>query len=409
MLIQNLHVSRHSKPANVSTMTGFTAINGPTANRTSELQSQIPTTASTAVRWTRSSTKNEQAKSVVSDYLGRGNPEATPQAGPLHSPGSKKTSNKIRKRNSTLATQGEAKWRKIGDVSDGMPISKPAEQKKATGTKAKDRLVNVNGTESVQTPKRLTQTCNPALSAPSELPVLNGQTQPISVFAPSTSMDALHNRSQQTSLDAIRASSGYSTTLYTGSRAPLNIQRGGKHVQPWQSHTANNDQAGAVVNTRLLRPHKAVATQEAKTGVEDSSVDGDDDDFMKAIDLAENPEATSKPICKAKQASVNEAQLPTPVNSDGLSEQPRSKRKASQREYAIAPAFDEDVIDLDDRDDAEIADLTKTVEAETAVRRPPTPPKRDRRKIIREVDKDEEYVGTLISVPENQSLGMLSS
>lgn len=392
-------------------------------------------------------------------------------SGPLHGPGIKKTAAKGKKRTRDESSQKNAKRRKTSDVSAGMPVTKSAPKPKKTSTtksvnsKApKEPKSKTSAAPNVPEQKAKTTTNEAGyISERPQSDISPSDAAPsVSVFAPTTSMNSLHSTSQQTSLDAVRSSAGQSATVYQRAKTRDNNHAGVQLAQPLLKPAAEpRAYTGSEASTRALQPRKAntahstpssasdehdgivdavdvparkpstdkkqprtterstnsrvtkhssekpqgKSTHIAKDGEEDFIGD-DEDGLIDALDKVDIIEAKSNPPSKKQPASTTSAQLPTPVNSDEPIQAPASKRTANKRKPTAILTPDEEFMQLCDEDEAEPLGLTETAE-EIAAERSPTPPQRDKKLNMREVNPHEDYGGALFSDADRQLLGML--
>lgn len=426
--------------ASVPAMAGFTAINAPEvgykeASGTSQPPegakvSSVPSTV-------------DQRKSVASEYLGRGDAESgtlrlIQDVGPLHGPGSKKAGAKSKKRASSLASHANSKRRKISDVAETMGITKATGQASQTCRVTPSTDVDTIQSSPTITAQKSRERAKPKRSpkARSEDPTMSNAMQSVSVIAPSTSMDAVSRTPQQTSLEAVRANKGYGAVLYNGALPPSNIQANVTTFEPLMNSTTQVDRPEATANTRVLRPRKAKAVADARStaapetdsvnspgaqppkrrlaerplpsgqsSVLDEDFLDEDDDLAEALALANTIETNFRPTAEAKATFSNKTQLPTPVNSDTLTDSDNYQKPRKRRPTPILNP-DEELVELSDEDEAEIVDLREATEND-ATRRSPTPPARERKRNMREVDAQEDYGGALLSEAERQLLGMV--
>ncbi|KAK4549380.1 hypothetical protein LTR36_006377 [Oleoguttula mirabilis] len=354
-------------------MAGFTPINA-------AVQQEVPATQTSGGEQATSSTTRSRPKTVAAEYLGCGETE---QAAPvvsqaLHGPGTKKATGKGKKRASTTSAASKAKRRKSNDVSDSMSVSKGSAHQqedaqqapKAAKAKTK-RKATVPNTD--QDAADTTET-----------------TRPLPVYAPATTVGSLHSRPQTTSLDGVRAASGYGHTVYNGGLTPITVQTGIKTTQPQLNNASEDHSVAARSSTRhrrtsVVQPSKLAPVEE-------------EDDLDMIIE--------SLPSQVSRKTVAGKRQLPTPVNSDPGSLNIRKQPSRKSKEV-LSIQTDEDFLELVDTDDDDaMADLAEAVE-ETAVRRERTPPPRTVKQNTRAVDEYDDYGGALFSEAEKQLLDEL--
>ncbi|KAK3699849.1 hypothetical protein LTR37_016264 [Vermiconidia calcicola] len=429
---------------------GFTAINEtdsgqwPASNPASSSNTgpEIPQSVNT------STAQQRQRRSVASEYLGRGElnelaPANDSARKALRGQGTKTTGNKGKKRASTSGTAANAKRRKISDVSDGMGVTK------ASSSKAKES--NPPAVSAKRSGTRKDGQPSKEISEEQvEAATLHHTAQSASVLIPATSMDVINTSSQQTSLDALKASKGHGMTLYGGYPTSSSHHSGSSYTQPLLNQQGvRNEHPGAAANTRELRPRKGpmeqpgepsrrheegIASQQPqnnninpdtgapkpqwrtafpsknqrqqltrRTSTRASEEDfiGDDDCVAEALELANTVEERSTAQSEAAISS-KQMQLPSPASSNKLRDS-RKKPKSKKRKPTPILTPNEGFIDIDDADEADMIDLTNAAEEPVALR-PPTPPPRERKLNMREVDKHEDYGGALLSEAEKQLL-----
>ena len=220
-------IGRISPPPPV--VMGFTPINAP---RSSALQAsgvappsdERSTNASASQR----NGQSDQAKSIVSEYLGRGDddisiPAAAQTTRVTRASAAKEKNAVTQKRAATTNNTPSQKRRKTSDISDSMPVAKPKQ------TKGKAKAKAAKQTEA-----------NPPAEVANAL-----SSQPVSLYSSATSMETLSVPSQQTSFDAAKASK-FGTTLYHGSQVARGAPSSSLVSQPWFEAHFDQTKADAI-------------------------------------------------------------------------------------------------------------------------------------------------------------------
>ncbi len=379
---------------------------------------------------------------LISEYLGRGDGgDEAPVTQALRGQGTKTARSRGGKRAGTANVASTRKRRKTSDVSEGMTVTKPAAKK------AKSKVIVENEAET-------DAPANPQQHADDDAAehVASNVNQAVPVFAPPTSMQTYHSAGQQTSVQALKSAHGRTKTLYRRTETPGQDQPDISYAEPWLNIQPTSEAQGtSPLSARVLRPRheKAVAVvvpgqdQEArmpaaksKTGKQKNKAApqqkaavttksgrrrrstrsygedffGDDDDIDEVMALADTVEKVMPSHRPTKKAG--KTPLATPVTSDAPAGQPKAtKRRTVEREPTQILTADEEFIVLDDEQEAECEGTPTTSEADhdSALRRSPTPPPRDKKFNMREVDEHEDYGGALLSDSEIQLLEKLKS
>lgn len=410
---------------------GFTAINAPPpSGRARIVDSEASSDDSSAAAWSERADP-ASAMSHVSEYLGHGDNNSTEapvkQAiGPLHGPGTRKSIRKGKKRAANSKAQPQAKRRKKSDVSDGMPVAKGVNQCIANKT-----VTQLD--EQSQNPYMITSVGETRFSDRSTADAPN---RFISIFAPPTSMISLQTASQPTSVESLQPSAAHSsTTLYkrqtecgTSVGQELNSRADAGNFQaslPFGVKCSDSTPRAQRVVEDTLRSSPATAREAAgnspllriaprptdgkrneQTGnagalpsyerVSESDpsrndyLTADDDEMLSEIlDLVDRAEAEAsrEPDPRTPKSSVV-------TNID-----------ASKRRPTLFLTPDEEFVLLADSDEDKIAECWMAEES-AAIQRSPTPPYRDRKLNLRDVDPHEDYGGALLSDADQRLLGM---
>lgn len=386
-------------------MPGFTPINAPISRSTAPSPGQL--------EGSRGTSDQRQTRTVASNYLGReGDLPAAPP------PKQSDTQGKRR-----AVTAGDAaktnKRRRSSDVDDGLrvtksrgnydeQISKPSEDDKP----AKSSKPNKKATASKQ-PKKTSGTVG-AGNDEAEA----STTRSVSVYAPVTSMDVLDSTSARTSLDSMKANAGQSFTLYQGPSSTSSFQSSFRffqpllnsssqptHIQPQTTveatkkaqhddgfayPTSDNDEISARDAPVSRRPNQAHSPRTTDDVAEKLKVPGD------ASRLTSRPKKAVN--CRAEQdfSDIDAMQNVRP-------EPPKPAATKLRRSQSTVTLVDED--DFGELAEEDMAELADEVEKVVAERNSLTPPPRDRKQNMREVDEHEDYGGMLLSDAERQLLG----
>ena len=290
---------------------GFTPINAPKPNH----QRASETASASNQEYHGPSVKQSgdgvrQTRLMVAEYLGRGETGTAPSAAPVttrvtRASEPKKITNASKKRPATTNEQNTSKRRKTSSVADSMPVTKSA----ASKTKGKGK--SSNGKAENTTP-------DVAEDAPS---------QPVSLFSSSTSMETLAEPSQQTSMDVVKTSQGFGTTLYHNSQSSADAKATSTVAQPWLDLKAvkrrNNRSAqfprdatpsrGAAEGVNLYgvgmnqQMESSSGSVDPLRTLEDDFTIGEDEGFEEAMALADSLEARPKLYQNAQHVSKRQS------------------------------------------------------------------------------------------------------
>ena len=160
-------------------------------------------------------------------------------------------------------------------------------------------------------------------------------------------------------------------------------------------------------SSSAVSSYRSVPVVQPPTTLSESFIIGGDEDMDEAMALLENHTETSA-LSRDKQASQS---LKRKQSSGTVKDQATGRRKStlakeSSHGTGQALSLEENFILAEDDDEAVIENITRATE-ETARRRSPTPPTRQWKLNMREVDEDEDYGGALFSEAERQILGMV--
>ncbi|KAK5724283.1 hypothetical protein LTR15_004327 [Elasticomyces elasticus] len=343
---------------------GFTPINAPASTASAK-------TTNAANETVPSHANGNASKSVASGYLGR---DSTDQAPPiasvaLHGPGAKK--GRKRAASNATTTAPKSKRRKSSDVSNGMSVKKAVQHESSNAVPAK-KPVNA---------KKTTTDSNHASSPNTRKRVRQLQEE---------SADAAES-GPATSMAALKASTKRSTTIYrSGQEGPM--QQGDTFARPLLSAT----------ETRATR-----ASNVATPGTESREQQQRPifDDTIEEIDLSTERQIPPKHTSTTKTKSKKQSLLTPVTQTPSTRKQPSRKSKKA----ASPPIQTEDeLFALNISEDEAMADAAESTE-DAVPPRTPTPPVRDRKQNMREVDADDDYGGALLTDNEKSILNKLQA
>jgi len=399
-------------------MAGFTAINEPSGASHPLASSSYRNGVICRARSYEGQLYRDQSTLAVADFQGDRNTNVAKATvkqttGPLCGLGSKKTASapqgKKRKGSATIEPNG--KRRKISDVAESVPVTKPASRGELKNTTRSSKPETVAALHDESKPCHIDSV--PLRPAPS-----------VSVVAPQTSMNTFHPAANLTALDAVRSSPGHSTTVYQGSQVQSATRKQAQVVQPWLNHASssfptstnrgntNSPQRQKAVHSQQTAPATTVTTNHAKR----TKVDGLHNAYSRAISCIPNLEEDF--LADDHDINLHEAFKLT-QQAENTSKQPKSKRdklhaaselqrtggaiasgaklKALSRKPTTILTPEEELMQLADDDEAELMEVT--VDAEQSYR--------DKKLNLRNVDPNEDYGGLLLSDAERNLLGRL--
>ncbi|KAK5167012.1 uncharacterized protein LTR77_007741 [Saxophila tyrrhenica] len=436
------------KPANTDSLTsaavpvptmGFTAIN---ASRAGNIGPQ--STSQTQAITDDAGSSERKTMPSIAEYLGRGDTSDPPVTQALRGAGAKKASGRGRKRAGTANTSSTRKRRKVSDVSERMAVTKPVEKQ----AKTKASMKADTASSSVQSEVEVTTHLPPG--TPDES-IGHDSGLPISVFAPPTSMSSHQHSTQQTSINALKSIQGRTKTIYRRTQTLAEAQASLTYAEPWmkQQDAAHSGEVNKA-STRVLRPRKEKPAEEEvvwneeepiapkrKDQLNNSDSDAtsfhtaatqtkaaaqrqpscssetffeDDDDMSDALIVADRAEKAATPLFRITKDG-NETQTPTQFASDAPAAPTTAEQQAKTRESTPILTADEEFVPLDDQlvMQSEGTIASDHADEEPAPPRSPTPPTRERRFNMREVDHNEDYDGGLLSDGEREVLTKLRS
>lgn len=409
----------------------FTAINAPSPSAYARIAGSEASRDGFAVTSRSEQHVRGPVKSLVSDYLGRGVDNSTEApvkqaSGPLRGHGTKKAGGKGKKRAANSRAQPQAKRRKKSDVSCDMPVAKSSTQSTAT-----KKVIPLDDESEGQHHS----IAGKGKGVP-ERSISDAQNGFVSIFAPRTSMTSLQTASQPTSFESVQPSAVHpSTTLYDRQMkcgtsigqgtsgepdiASLRMSQmvGVKDSSPMTqarkvtegillSSPATVGQVGGkstlLQSAQQIPSRKRIeqigdtkATQgHGRASQNDPSLNdylaADDDDVLSEIlDLVDRAEAQADREQVSRTPNRNTA----------------TNIETSKRRPTILLTPDEEFMHLADFDEDTLAECWMAEEP-ASIERSPTPPYRDRKLNLRDVDPHEDYGGALLSDADQRLLGM---
>ncbi|KAF2171361.1 hypothetical protein M409DRAFT_50813 [Zasmidium cellare ATCC 36951] len=391
-------------------MAGFTPINASASGGIASSQSQF--------EGSREASDQHPTRTVASEYLGR--KEDLPAA-----PLPKKIHTKGKKRAATAGDAGKTnKRRRSSNIDDRLHVTKSRGQdEKSSKPDCTDKPAKSSK------PKKKTAACKQPKKSSGTVSSSNAEagmpmTKPVSVYAQTTSMDALDSTSAaRTSFDSVRANAGQSFTLYQGPSSNSSFHSNVLFSQPLLTPVSNTCPHGSHAN--------AGATDEAEIGDDFTLLSSDDDILGAEVDLnlkiSKQPHLPDrKKDTASSRASITEdgnrrtTRQKKAVNyaveqsfpsidevQDIQLEAPDKAKTKSPRRRSTATLGGED--DFGDIPEDEVVELTKEVEEAVEEGRPVTPPPRNRKQDMREVDEHEDYEGALLSDAERKLLAKMKN
>jgi hypothetical protein len=184
------------------------------------------------------------------------------------------------------------------------------------------------------------------------------------------------------------------------------LHQNAQHVSKLQSSTQTRKaKAKQTSRAAALASHYVPIVDSSRT-LSESFIIGEDEDMEAAVALLTQNEASILP--RDKQSS----QLPKRKKSSSTVTDKATRlcegtlAKGPTHEVDQALSLEEGFILVEDDDEAIIEHITRGAE-EAAIHRSPTPPTRQWKLNMREVDENEDYGGALFSEAERQILGMV--
>ncbi|CAK3996301.1 Hypothetical predicted protein [Lecanosticta acicola] len=342
---------------------GFTAINNSYAPSS--------TTTAASVDSEIVSSPSNAPRSVASEYLGRGQEQPHEQL----AASSKKGNANSKKRAAPARGASNSKKRRTSSVKDVLTVRKSADERplvpedysvKARSDAAKPAKTKKQSSKGKHAHVGEAVSVEKDQSAPTA-------TKPISVYAPTTSMNALDSTPAQTSFNSIKENAGKSFTLYSGtessSSAPTNVA----FSQRWLPPTFEYRSVGLD------------SSQNQSRGSDENDNDRSKDTTGSRAD---------EPIL------VRDADC-DPRRSPGLTKATNFLPSISSDEF-------HDIEELIDVDDEDLVNFAKSVE-QAVGDWPSTPTKRARKDNIRDVDEHEDYGGALLTQAEKDVIKQMDA
>jgi hypothetical protein len=413
---------------------GFTPINGPGMAPKADVPEDVHS-SSDILTTPSDHTQYRSAALAASEYLGRGETDdVAPVNHALHGPGVKKTNARSRKRSEPTTSSAKTKRRKTSDASDEILTAKPVAKK----ARAKTRVADSSG-KGAPAPEPL----------PAHLEIVDDgtmdhpATQSTAIFSTPTSMHITGSPAKQTSMDALRATKGRTKTLYRCEEASDPSKPNVNYSQPWLSHrltaASQHDQSGLLQPGTAPSPRNAdhresdkpgsstyseedeLELASANTGVEDplliqrqSSAVSEDlyADGINDVDIVAFADhvvdqSTAGAVPNGRLAKPQLRILSTSSNESAFCARTRPTFGLGRQVTPILTA-DEDYVVYDNGEDAEKETIDlRGADEESFVHQSPIPETRDWKLNMREVDKNEDYGGLLLSDGEREYLGKM--
>lgn len=354
---------------------GFTAINNPqdTAQKDPGHQQVLP--------WTREELKKNDTQLAVSEYLGRGDDDASVSINQaLHGPGTKKAAANDKgcqgkKRVSKAKAPAKNKRCKTDLVESGLCVAQPL----------------TNATEMSPVSLDLREVLG-------DLPENHAiEVQSIPVYAPATSMNMLNGTTPQTSVSALNSASVRSSTLYR--RASI---QGQTRTRVSYAEPLINEDDNEKVDDGGKRGRRSVdITGTAKNSLhfaEDFMNDDLDEDSIAVLAEAVEQDRALLPI-------PDDLFLPAPDTFDAPVYSSATREKKSEGEQVTSISIENDD-ELHDKYN-EILPDTIVIENDNVHEQDGTLQSRDRKFNIRDVDNNEDYEEALLSEAERGLLAKL--
>lgn len=367
--------------ANTSNM-GFTAINRVSAPAEASEGSEEQVTKVNTL---------DGPKSVASAYLRRGQNEPPEQ---LTAP-NKKCTTKSRKRAAPPGKASKAKKRRTSSVKDSLAVSKRPDQEVNRPKSGTNTTTSGHTSENVH--RQDTRQRGDIANTESDKAAPTA-TKSISVYAPSTSMDALDSTSTQTSFNSVKANAGKSFTLYQGAPSSCFTPVNTSFTQSWASSpekinpvTNKTDNTSDEASTARLTSNEAADRAEATNACQSPSYG---EQMETAIDYDDN-------AVNAEESILGHA-ADEPIIVDDSDHEPRRSARLAKFANPDSRLHSQESFDFDeysDIDEDDLVNFAKTVE-EATEERPTTPSKRLRKDNIRDVEENEDYGGALLSQAE---------
>lgn len=406
-----------------------------------------------------------EVETVASVYLGRGESSMPPLAiaqpsKALSGRGTKKALKGGTKRVSTSTAQTTYKRQKVNNAADDCyratltkaegltyPVCKPNED--ATLARGKVKPASTAPRQGATFQQLEAKAYRDAVA-------FNRVAQPISIVAPSTSMDALQSLSHQTSIDAVKSSTASGTRSYyranaddyetrsflgsshegsipsndtvdsfevqnenaykayltSASRVAHENSHGCSASSPSKSNVGSRAQAGGSISAvkvanfdraevAVMRSTPTMLGTDMRKKRDDSFIDSDDDDIAQLVDLVDSAERKSDNVDEPEWNTISK-QHPRPFACEDL-HIPRSETHQDESSSTILSRNDE-FLELNSEDEAEIAGLTEMQKAATHAQSPTSSP-RERQLNRRNVHAHEGYGDALLSKAEVELLG----
>ncbi|KAF7190331.1 hypothetical protein HII31_08662 [Pseudocercospora fuligena] len=362
-----------------SSSSTFTPINTPLVEP-STLDSNVTLDRAEACQ---TGTAASTVRHAVSEYLGRG--DAQPMA-----TDSRTTSvSRDKKRGCGAGQKSKAsKRRKISNtVDDSMAVTKSSRVNNTEkSVQRQEHTSTVTQTPKNSVCEKSDSASNTGLSVSMSKSInLIPAVKPVVIYEQTTSMmKALDSTSKRTSIESIKANGGQGYVEYQSSSASCQPSSSNVHFsQPWLNSVSNAANACA----RELQVHQQIL--ETPTFAAESDTH------------SARPTRKAKAIANERNSNLfRQAKAPVAdhhTKSDHLNGRHPTLERQRGRVPSISISIDDD--EFSDIDESTLANLDKSGEF-----RPETPPARNYKQNIREVEEDDDYGGALLSAADHELL-----
>lgn len=386
-------------------MAGFTAINASTSDR-------LPTPAAPIASVTRAEqdastctaqhVREADAVLAVSEYLGIGHHDS--KIVPAVVSHLQKASKKSRK-GATDAQQGrQSKRHKSNNTLSTLHISEPA---KEIATGAPTSLAETNKslhTDSTSSRGGRKVSCVAVATPDSGLQNGTDLSHAVSVYAPLTSMDVVDSTSTRTSLDSVIASGNMGCVLYQTMPSGTYDQRTVDFSKPvmetcaMSGNMTDSQANGAVSSTRNYTSssvHRPPRKAKADATQKNNDILCGRRPVQQAAHMIKS-NSTGQPHRRRRSTAD------TFTADDSIEVLDEDKCMPVQLSYTSPEDVTQDAFE-DELDDSILIDLAEAVEEDAKDSRR-TPPPRNYKQNLREVDEHEDYGGALLSASERTFL-----
>lgn len=218
--------------------------------------------------------------------------------------------------------------------------------------------------------------------------------KPVTIHGQTTTMmQALDPTSVHTSIESLKGNDGQGYTEYHSSSVSCQPPSNMQFSQPWLNTDAAESKTSQAPPSEL-QGH-AVDVSASDTHLQRSGR------RAKLVASQKNSDLFLQPVLEESNTSQNVPEL-LPAQAENKNHL-NGRHPILERDRGLVPPvglIDDDDDDFSELDEQTLEDLAKSVEP-----RPRTPPARNHKQNIREVDENEDYGGALLSVAEIELLG----